>query len=67
MICALILAAALAAPPTVVVQQGESLAQVAKRTLGDERAAAELKALNGLSADNVPAGTTLHLPGPARA
>jgi len=65
---ALAIAAALAAAPTeVVVQQGESLAQVAKRALGDERAASELKALNGLTTDKVPPGTTLHLPGPARA
>ena len=56
-----------AASPETVVQEGETLAQVAKRTLGDERAAAELKALNGLSADKVAAGTTLKLPGPDRA
>jgi LysM repeat protein len=65
---ALALIAALAASPTqVVVQQGENLAQVAKRSLGDERAATELKALNGLSGNEIQAGTTLRLPGPERA
>ncbi len=64
----LVLLAALGAGPTeVVVQQGESLAQVAKRSLGDERAAAELKALNDLKSDEIPPGTALRLPGPARA
>ncbi len=64
---ALTLFAALAASPTqVVVQPGESLAQVAKRSLGDERAATELKALNGLSRNEIQAGTTLRLPGPER-
>ncbi len=38
----------------------------AKRALGDERAASELKALNNLQADEVAAGTVLQLPGPDR-
>jgi LysM repeat protein len=50
----------------VVVREQESLAQVAERALGDRRGASELKALNGLTADSVPAGTTLKLPGPDR-
>jgi hypothetical protein len=54
-------------PAETVVQDGESLAQVARRTLGDERAAAELKALNALITDRVAAGTTLKLPGADRA
>lgn len=54
-------------PAEVVVQKSETLAQIAKRVLGDARIAAELKALNGLSSDRVPAGTTLKLPGPNRA
>ncbi|MHB8877840.1 MAG: LysM peptidoglycan-binding domain-containing protein, partial [Myxococcaceae bacterium] len=54
----------------VVVQQGESLEKVAKRALGDEKASAELRALNGLSPDagsSLPPGTALKLPGPDRA
>jgi hypothetical protein len=46
----------------VVVNERESLAQVAERTLGDPKGASELRALNGLSSDAVPAGTTLKLP-----
>ncbi len=68
MTLALAIAAALAASPMeVIVLPGESLAQVAKRSLGAERAAAELKVLNALTTDEVPAGTTLRLPGPLRA
>lgn len=64
---ALTLAAALAAGPAeVVVGQGESLAEVAKRSLGDTDAACELKALNGLKSDHVSEGTSLRLPGPER-
>lgn len=53
-----------ATPPErqVVVNERESLAQVAERTLGDAKGASELKALNRLSSDSVPAGTTLKLP-----
>lgn len=51
----------------VVVQPGEALAEVARRTLGDERGAEELRALNALSGDEVAAGTRLKLPGPDRA
>ncbi|MBN1205498.1 MAG: LysM peptidoglycan-binding domain-containing protein [Myxococcaceae bacterium] len=46
----------------VVVTRPESLAEVAQRTLGDPKGASELKALNGLQSDAVPAGTTLKLP-----
>jgi hypothetical protein len=56
----------LAMPSEVVVGEGESLAQVARRTLGDERGASELKALNGLKDEAVAPGTKLKLPGPAR-
>jgi LysM repeat protein len=55
------------ASPETTVQEGDSLAQVAKRTLGDERAVPELKALNALTTDKVAAGTTLKLPGSDRA
>jgi LysM repeat protein len=55
-----------ATPPEleVVVNERESLAQVAARTLGDPKAASELKAFNGLTSDAVPAGTRLKLPPP---
>ena len=56
-----------ASAAVVVVQPGETLEQIAQRTLGDAKAAEELKALNGLSDDSVPAGTTLKLPRPERA
>jgi LysM repeat protein len=46
----------------VVVQERESLAQIAQRELGDAKGASELKALNNLTSDTVPAGTTLKLP-----
>jgi len=55
------------AAAVVVVQPGETLEQIARRTLGDAKAAEELKALNGLTEDSVPEGTTLKLPGPERA
>jgi hypothetical protein len=63
------LCAALAAAPadsTVIVQKGESISQVAKRALGDEAAAEELRALNGLSSTAVAEGTVLKVPGPER-
>lgn len=56
--------------PQGVVLEGETLEAVAKRTLGDEKAASELRALNGLSPDAggaLAAGTALKLPGPDRA
>lgn len=58
----------LAAPPkTVTVAKGESLEQIASRVLGDEEAASELAALNGLSAGATPkTGARLKLPGPER-
>lgn len=62
---ALFLVAWLTATPAereVVVKEHESLAQVAERTLGDPKGASELKALNGLASDAVPAGTTLKVP-----
>lgn len=52
-------------PPSereVVVNERETLSQVATRVLGDPKGASELRALNGLSSDTVPAGTTLKLP-----
>jgi LysM repeat protein len=49
-----------------VVQPKETLADVARRTLGSEEAASELKAINHLLSDAVPAGTQLLLPGPER-
>lgn len=46
----------------VVVKERESLAQIAQRELGDAKGVSELKALNNLTSDTVPAGTTLKLP-----
>jgi LysM repeat protein len=63
----LLLALLTLAPTEVVVRDGESLAQVAQRTLGDRGGASELKALNGLKDDTVATGTKLKLPGPDRA
>lgn len=63
----LLLTVLLGAPPSEwVVREAEPLDKVAHRALGDARAASELKALNGLKSDTVPAGTTLKLPGPDR-
>ncbi|MCY1080786.1 LysM peptidoglycan-binding domain-containing protein [Archangium lansingense] len=62
----LLLALLMLAPTEVVVRDGESLAQVAQRTLGDRGGASELKALNGLKDDAVAPGTKLKLPGPDR-
>ncbi|WP_375766977.1 LysM peptidoglycan-binding domain-containing protein [Archangium gephyra] len=62
----LLLALLMLAPTEVVVRDGESLAQVAQRTLGDRGGASELKALNGLKDDAVAPGTKLKLPGPNR-
>ena len=45
-----------------VVSERETLSQVAERALGDPKGASELRALNGLTSDTVPAGTTLKLP-----
>jgi len=64
---ALLRTAVLTASAAVVVQPGETLEQIAQRSLGDARGAAELKALNGLTDDALPAGATLRLPGPERA
>jgi LysM repeat protein len=55
-----------AAVREVVVQPQETLADVARRALGSADAASELKALNHLASDSVPAGTQLLLPGPER-
>ena len=55
-----------AAVREVVVQPKETLADVARRTLGSADAASELQAINHLSSDTVPAGTQLLLPGPER-
>jgi LysM repeat protein len=63
----LLLAVLMMAPGTeVVVRDGESLAQVAQRALGDRSGASELKALNGLKDDAVAPGTKLKLPGADR-
>jgi hypothetical protein len=62
----LLLSLLLLTPTEVVVREGETLSQVAQRTLGDARGASELKALNALTSETVPAGTTLRLPGPDR-
>jgi hypothetical protein len=48
-----------------VIRPGESLAQVAARTLGSDRAGPELLAFNHLDAAPSP-GTRLLLPGPER-
>lgn len=65
--CAVLAVVLSATPAEVKVRPGETLSQVAERALGDPGAAAELKALNGLKADEVPSGTTaLKLPGPER-
>ena len=57
----------LTAAAVVVVQPGETLEQIAERSLGDAKAASELKALNRLAGDELPSGATLRLPGPERA
>jgi LysM repeat protein len=62
----LLLALLTLAPTEVVVREGESLAQVAQRTLGGPSGASELKALNGLKDDAVAPGTKLKLPGADR-
>ncbi|WNG34793.1 LysM peptidoglycan-binding domain-containing protein [Archangium violaceum] len=62
----LLLALLTLAPTEVVVRDGESLAQVAQRALGDRGGASELKALNGLKDDTVAPGTKLKLPGADR-
>jgi hypothetical protein len=63
-----ILALVLFAAPAreTVVQPKETLADVARRTLGSEDAASELRAINHLLLDTVPAGTQLLLPGAER-
>jgi hypothetical protein len=58
----LVCLASTSAERQVIVNERETLAQVAQRTLGDAKGASELKALNNLSSDVVPAGTTLKLP-----
>ena len=62
----LLLAFLMLAPTEAVVRDGESLAEVALRTLGDRGGASELKALNGLKDNAVAPGTKLKLPGPNR-
>lgn len=67
--CALLAATVLAAPPaseTTVAAGETTLAAVARRTLGDEAAASELRALNQLPSDAVRPGEKLRLPGPER-
>jgi hypothetical protein len=55
------------AEPVVVAQQGETLEKLAARTLGDEKAASELRALNGFKEEPLAPGTRVKLPGPERA
>ena len=63
---ALLATATATTPGETLVRPGESLAEVAARTLGSEGAAAELLAFNHL--EGTPAaGTRLLLPGPERA
>ncbi|KFA94060.1 LysM peptidoglycan-binding domain-containing protein [Archangium violaceum] len=62
----LLLALLMLAPTEAVVRDGESLAEVAQRTMGDRGGASELKALNGLKDNAVVPGTKLKLPGPNR-
>ncbi|MGQ0508046.1 MAG: peptidoglycan-binding protein LysM [Myxococcaceae bacterium] len=52
---------------TTVEPNEKTLSQVAARSLGDSKAAPELRALNHLTSDTVAPGTTLKLPGPDRA
>jgi LysM repeat protein len=54
------------APGEVEVRAGESLDQVAERTLGHRENASELKALNKLKDGALAPGTKLKLPGPDR-
>lgn len=57
------------APPIeTVVARGETLREVAERTMGDVRGVSELRALNDLpeNARSAPAGTRLKIPGPER-
>ena len=49
----------------VELKQGETLPAIARRELGDANAAAELRALNGLTGDPPP-GTRIRLPGEER-
>jgi hypothetical protein len=62
---ALLLLLAAGASQETVVRAGESLAQVAARTLGSDRAGPELLAFNHLEVAPAP-GTRLLLPGPER-
>src|SRR5207248_2196020 len=57
----------LGAATEVVVRDGDTLPKLAKRELGDEKTAGELRALNALSSDELTPGTVLRLPGPGRA
>lgn len=51
------------APPTYTVRKGESLGEIAQRTLGSSRRAGEIAALNGLKDANlVRAGMVLKIP-----
>jgi LysM repeat protein len=56
----------LTAQDTAVVGPHETLRQVAERTVGDPRAAEEIRALNGLTSDTVAVGTRLKVPGQDR-
>ena len=51
---------------TYAPKKGETLAQFAKRTVGDEAAAPEIKALNALTSDGLAPEMALRVPGPER-
>ncbi len=55
-----------AEPREVDVRAGETLPQIARRELGDAKAADELRALNHLPPGKIAAGTRLRLPGEER-
>lgn len=63
----LLLATAPVPPTEAVLARGETLEHVASRTVGDVRAASELRAINALPEGEPAAGTRLTLPGPERA
>ncbi|MGA9522466.1 MAG: peptidoglycan-binding protein LysM, partial [Myxococcaceae bacterium] len=62
----LVLTVSGASPREVELRAGETLVDVARRELGDAKAAVELRALNQLPPGTVRAGTRLRLPGEER-
>ncbi len=65
-IALIVLTLAGASPREVEVRAGETLVGIARRELGDPKAANELRALNQLPPGRVPPGTKLRLPGEER-